>query len=52
MQQGRRPEKVRQDMRQRGELEQMYLSMREHKTLDEIIKRATVNEVAGGSDGE
>ena len=46
MQQGRRPEKVRQDMRQRGELEQMYLSMREHKTLDKIIERATVNEVA------
>jgi trigger factor len=46
-QQGRRPEKMRAEMRQRGELEQIYLSMREHKTLDKIIEKATVTEVDG-----
>lgn len=47
MQQQRRPEKLRNEMRQRGELEQLYLSIREQKTLDKIIEQATVTEVAG-----
>lgn len=46
MQQQRRPEKLRSEMRQRGELEQLYLSIREQKTLDKIIEQATVTEVA------
>ncbi|MEL7087808.1 MAG: hypothetical protein AAGL98_05100, partial [Planctomycetota bacterium] len=53
MQQQRRPEKLRNEMRQRGELEQLYLSIREQKTLDKIIEQATVTEVAdtpGSSD--
>ncbi|MEO0513858.1 MAG: trigger factor [Planctomycetota bacterium] len=49
MQQQRRPEKLRNEMRQRGELEQLYLSIREQKTLDKIIEQATVTEVAAGS---
>lgn len=52
MQQQRRPEKLRNEMRQRGELEQLYLSIREQKTLDKIIEQATVTEVAGGNDEE
>ncbi|MEE9404080.1 MAG: trigger factor [Algisphaera sp.] len=36
MQQQRRPEKLRSEMRNRGELEQLYLSIREQKTLDAI----------------
>ncbi|MEM8738583.1 MAG: trigger factor [Planctomycetota bacterium] len=47
MQQQRRPEKLRSEMRQRGELEQLYLSIREQKTLDQIIEKATVTEVEG-----
>ncbi len=44
MQQGRRPEKLRQEMRRRGELENLYLQIREHKTLDKIIEQATVTD--------
>ena len=47
MQQQRRPEKLRNEMRQRGELEQLYLSIREQKTLDKIIEQASVTEVEG-----
>ena len=47
MQQQRRPEKLRNEMRQRGELEQLYLSIREQKTLDKIIEQADVTEVQG-----
>lgn len=50
MQQQRRPEKLRNEMRQRGELEQLYLSIREQKTLDKIIEQATVTEVAAAND--
>ncbi|MBB6430966.1 trigger factor [Algisphaera agarilytica] len=51
MQQQRRPEKLRNEMRQRGELEQLYLSIREQKTLDKIIEQASVTEVEA-KDGE
>ncbi|MFA9477832.1 trigger factor [Phycisphaerales bacterium AB-hyl4] len=44
MQQGRRPEKLRQDMVQRGELEQIYMQIREQKTLDKVIEQAKVVE--------
>ena len=47
MQQGRRPEKLRQEMMQQGQLEQLYLQIREQKTLDKVIEQATVTEVAG-----
>ncbi|MEM7577729.1 MAG: trigger factor, partial [Planctomycetota bacterium] len=40
MQQGRRPEKMRQEMMQRGEIEQLYLSIREAKTLDKVLDAA------------
>ena len=50
MQQQRRPEKLRSEMRQRGELEQLYLSIREQKTLDKIIEQAQVTEVEAAAD--
>ena len=50
MQQQRRPEKLRAEMRQRGELEQLYLSIREQKTLDKIIEKAEVTEVAADAE--
>ncbi|MEM6333050.1 MAG: trigger factor [Planctomycetota bacterium] len=46
MQQGRRPEKLRQEMMQRGEIEQVYLQIREHKTLDKILEQAEVADAA------
>lgn len=45
MQQGRRPEKLRQQMQRSGELEHLFLQIREQKTLDKIIEKATVTEV-------
>ncbi|QDU70836.1 trigger factor [Mucisphaera calidilacus] len=44
MQQGRRPEKLRADMQQRGEIEQLFLQIREQKTLDKILEQAKVTE--------
>jgi len=52
MQQQRRPEKLRNEMRQRGELEQLFLSIREQKTLDKIIEQADVTEVEGDPAGD
>lgn len=46
MQQGRRPEKLRQEMRRRGELENLYLQLREQKTLDKVLEEATVTDAA------
>ncbi len=50
MQQGRRPEKLRQDMHRNGELEYLYIQMREQKTLDAILAKANVTEVAADAD--
>ena len=44
MQSDRRPERVRQEMQERGELQQLYLSVREHKTLETILEQAQVEE--------
>jgi trigger factor len=46
-QHGRRPEKLRQAMARNGELEYLYLQIREQKTLDKIIEDATITEVDG-----
>ncbi|MEX2544557.1 MAG: trigger factor [Phycisphaeraceae bacterium] len=47
MRQGRRPEKLRQELHARGELEHIYMQMREHKTLDAILAKVQVEEKAG-----
>lgn len=55
MQQGRRPEKLRQELARRGELEALYLQIREQKTLDSILGQAKVtetDEVAADDDTE
>ena len=44
-QQQRRPEKLRSEMRERGQLEQLYLQIREQKTLEKVLEKATVTEV-------
>lgn len=43
-QQNRRPEKLRQQMMQSGELEQLYIQLREQKTMDKILEKAQVTE--------
>ena len=45
MQQNRRPEKLRQDMRRSGEIEALYIMIREEKTLNKILESADVNEI-------
>lgn len=45
MQQQRRPDKMRQEMMRQGQIEQLYLQLREQKTLDQIIEQAKVTEV-------
>ncbi|NJL31307.1 MAG: hypothetical protein HC898_06545 [Phycisphaerales bacterium] len=45
MQQGRRPEKMRQQMQRNGQIEQVYLEIRDTKTLDKVLETATINEV-------
>ncbi|MCC7146912.1 MAG: trigger factor [Phycisphaeraceae bacterium] len=45
MQQGRRPERFRQEMQRSGQLEQLYVQIRDQKTLDKILESATVTEV-------
>jgi trigger factor len=50
MQQGRRPDKLRQEMGKQGQIEQLYLQIREQKTLDKILEKAKVTEVEGDAD--
>ena len=42
VQQGRRPEKLRQEMHRSGQLEHLFLTMREQKTLDQILAQAKI----------
>ena len=43
--QGRRPEKLRQQLTRRGEMEHLSLLIRERTTLDKIVEKANVIEV-------
>jgi len=49
-QQGRRPEKLRQEMHKRGQIEQLYLQIREQKVMDQIIEKASITEVKATDD--
>ncbi len=49
-QQGRRPEKLRQEMHKRGQIEQLYLQVREQKVMDQIIEKASITEVEATGD--
>lgn len=44
VQQDRRPEKLRQEMQRNGELEYLFLQIREQKTLDKILESAQITE--------
>lgn len=44
LQQGRRPEKLRQEMIRSGQIEQVYLEVRDSKTLDAILAKAKIIE--------
>ncbi len=44
LQHGRRPEKLRQQMQRNGEIESLYISMREQKTLDRLLEKCEVVE--------
>lgn len=45
IQQGRRPEKLRQEMMRNGQYDQFYFSVRDQKTLDAIIAKGEKKEV-------
>lgn len=42
---GRRPEKLKSELAQRGQLEQLYLQVRDGKVVDKIVESAKVTEV-------
>jgi trigger factor len=52
MQQGRRPETVQKEMRDRGELQQLYMQLRETKALDAIMEKATVHTPEGEEEAQ
>ncbi len=45
-QQGRRPEKMRQEMARSGQMDQLYLQLRESKAIDALLDKAEVEDVA------
>ncbi len=51
-QQGRRPEKVKQDMAKDGTLSNMYVQMREQKAVDQILSDAKVEDVEVAAEGK
>jgi FKBP-type peptidyl-prolyl cis-trans isomerase (trigger factor) len=42
---GRRPEKLRTQMNQSGQLEQLYLQIRDGKVVDKLLETAEITEV-------
>lgn len=51
-QQGRRPEKMRQEMAHSGQIDQLYLQLRESKAIDALLEKAEVEEVTAEPDEE
>jgi trigger factor len=49
-QRGERPEKLKQSMSKDGSLSELYITMREQKALDEILKTAEIEEVEVNKD--
>lgn len=49
IQQGKRPEKVKQEMAASGQLGMLYVQLREQKTLDALLQTVTVEEVEAPS---
>jgi trigger factor len=44
-QQGKRPEKLKQEMSKDGSLASMYIQMREQKAIDQVLEKAKIEEV-------
>jgi hypothetical protein len=42
---GERPEKMKQEMSKNGELQTLYVQMREQKAIDKLLETAKVEEV-------
>lgn len=47
IQQGKRPEKVKQELAANGQLAQIYIQLREQRTLDALLEQAQIEEVEG-----
>jgi trigger factor len=47
MEQGQRPEAVRDALIKNGQIQTLYMQVREHKTLDAILADAQIEEVSG-----
>jgi trigger factor len=45
MQQGQRPQKVRDEMARNGQLQQLYVQIREEKAIEKILEQAKVTEI-------
>jgi len=52
MQQGRRPERLRQELAQNGMIEQLYTQVRDNKVLDRMLELTTVRDVEATDQGE
>ena len=52
IQQGRRPEKLRQEMRRSGEIEALFILIREEKTLDKILDSAQIVDIVPSKSNE
>lgn len=46
MQQGQRPQKVRDEMARNGQLQQLYVQIREEKAIEKILEQAKVTEIS------
>lgn len=46
MQQGRRPERLRDEMQRNGQLDQMFVQIRERKAIDKLLEDAKIVEVS------
>lgn len=46
-QRNRRPAKLKEDMKKDGTLSELFINMREQKTIDELLKEIKVEEVDG-----
>lgn len=52
MMQNQRPEKLKQDMAKNGQLQDLWLSLRERKTLDKLLESAKIEEVEVAKDAD
>lgn len=52
IQRGQRPEKMKQEMAKNGQLQNMYVQLREQKAIDKLLETAKVEEVEVGAEGE